>query len=116
MARILVVDDDEHVLTLLTNLLRRSGFDVVQAANGFKALRLLESMPVDLVITDLVMPDMEGIETIRRLRAAGMTRIIAISGSGMGYLDYAAKLGASTTLAKPFAPPEIVDAVQQLLA
>jgi CheY-like chemotaxis protein len=119
MPRILVIDDDEQILKLLTNVLRRRGFDVVQAADGLKALRLLEAAPVDLVITDVVMPRMEGLETIRHLRAAGQTRIIAMSGSDAGYLDYldyAAKLGASATLAKPFAPPDMVQAVEQLLA
>jgi len=121
MARILVIDDDEQMRLLLTNLLRRRGFEVLQAHDGLSALRLLESTPVDLVITDLVMPRMEGLETIRHLRAAGQTRIIAMSGSGSGsgyldYLEYAEKLGASATFAKPFAPPEIVHAVEQLLA
>jgi CheY-like chemotaxis protein len=121
MARILVIDDDEQVLQVLTSVLRRRGFDVVQANDGLAALRVLEATPVDLVITDVVMPRMEGLETIRHLRAAGQTRIIAMSGSGSGigyldYLDYAEKLGASATFAKPFAPPEIVHAVEQLLA
>jgi CheY-like chemotaxis protein len=118
MARILVIDDDEQVLSLLASLLRRHGFEVVQANDGLTALRLLESTPVDLVITDVVMPRMEGLETIRHLRAAGQTRIIAMSGSGSdsGYLDYAEKLGADATFAKPFAPPAIVHAVEQLLA
>ena len=121
MARILVIDDDEQVLQVLTSVLRRRGFDVVQANDGLAALRILEATPIDLVITDVVMPRMEGLETIRHLRAAGQTRIIAMSGSGSGigyldYLDYAEKLGASATFAKPFAPPEIVHAVEQLLA
>ena len=118
MARILVVDDDENVRSVLTVLLRRRGFEVLEAVNGVKALRVLQSSAVDLVITDVVMPDMEGLETIRRMRAAGQTRIIAISGSGgdLKYLDYAAKLGASATFAKPFAPPELLAAVQHLLA
>jgi CheY-like chemotaxis protein len=121
MARILVIDDDEQVRQLLANVLRRRGFEVIEAHDGLSALRLLESTQVDLVITDLVMPRMEGLETIRHLRAAGQTRIIAMSGSGSGtgyldYLDYAEKLGADATFAKPFAPPEVVHAVEQLLA
>jgi DNA-binding response OmpR family regulator len=121
MARILVIDDDEQIRRLLRIALNRRGFDVVEANDGLSALRLLASTPVDLVITDVVMPRMEGLETIRHLRAAGQTRIIAMSGGGggIGYLDYlefAEKLGASATFAKPFAPTEIVHAVEQLLA
>mgnify|MGYP001486876547 FL=1 len=107
MARILVVDDEEGIRTLIRNMLVREGHQVTTACDGVEALRVVDSQAVDLVITDLIMPEMEGVEMISELRRRfPAIKIIAMSGGGMGgavdYLRLAKALGAGQTLAKPF--------------
>ena len=121
MQRILIIDDDEQVRALLFEILERAGFEVVEAANGAEGVRLYREKPAELVITDLVMPEKEGIETILDLRREfPNVRIIAISGGGRSggrdYLSIASQLGARRTVAKPFSRQEIIDAVQHTLA
>ena len=85
MARILVVDDEEGIRTLLRNILVREGHHVTTAADGVEALQVVDTQPVDLVITDLIMPEKEGVETISELRKRfPAVKIIAMSGGGMG--------------------------------
>jgi len=121
MQRILVIDDDEQLRALLHEILDRAGFQVVEAANGVEGLKLYRNQPADLVITDLIMPEKEGVETIMELREQfPNARIIAISGGertgGRNYLPIAARLGAHRTVAKPFSRQEILDAVRETLA
>jgi CheY-like chemotaxis protein len=120
LARILLVDDDAAVRLLLETVLRTGRHEVTTAIDGRGALAAVATDTFDVVITDLIMPDMEGIETImelRRIRPA--CKIIAMSGGGRGsaddYLDIAANVGAHMTLAKPFSPQQLLDAVQQVL-
>ena len=118
--RVLIIDDDEQLRALLREILERAGFAVVEAANGVEGLRLFRGDPADLVITDLIMPDKEGVETILELRREfPEARIIAISGGGRNgcanYLPIAARLGARRTLAKPFSRQEILDSVRETL-
>lgn len=120
MARILLVDDEDIVLRLFETVLELDHHDVTTASNGNGALAAVAIGTFDLVITDLVMPDKEGIETIvemRKLRPS--LPIIAMSGGGRGnaadYLDMAAKLGARMTLAKPFSAQTLLDAVKEVL-
>jgi len=119
MARILVVDDEPQMRELLRVALEGRGHTVDQAADGREAfLRLAKHQP-DLVITDLVMPDMEGLETIQALRGKFPTLpIIAISGGGRigpeTYLSMASQFGAERTFAKPFRMTELLTAVQEL--
>lgn len=120
MARILVVDDEDSLRRLLKAVLERAGHDVITANNGFEAVRLVDAEPFDLVITDLIMPEMEGIQTIGQLRRlAPDTKIIAMSGGGRGsagdYLDLAKQLGATMSLAKPFTPDSLLAAVKSTL-
>src|SRR2546425_4784767 len=68
MPRVLVIDDDEQVRALLYEILDRAGFEVIEATNGGEALQLYRTRPTDLVITDLIMPEKEGVETILELR------------------------------------------------
>jgi len=121
MTRILIVDDDEQVRSMLRLTLERAGFDVAEAADGLEAVRAHRRAPADLVITDIVMPEMEGIETIRELRRERPDLpIIAISGGGQiapeGYLQVAGKIGAARTFTKPVDRGELLAAVRELAA
>lgn len=121
MKRILVVDDDDVIRAMLRKLFTAGGFDVSVAENGKEAVRRQEERPFDLIVTDLVMPEKEGIETIMEFRKKyPATKIIAMSGggklnSGDYYLELARNLGAQKTLAKPFTHREILAAVIELL-
>lgn len=107
MARILVIDDEESVRDALVMLLEHEGHEIDSAVNGEIGLKKFQENPFDLVVTDIVMPDKEGIETIKDLRAISPdVRIIAISGGGRtgntGFLDVALRLGADSAMLKPF--------------
>jgi DNA-binding NtrC family response regulator len=111
--RILIVDDDQSVCRLLAAILEDSGYTTAQAPNGREAMALLESRPFDLVITDLVMPEQEGIETIKLLRRDfPELKVIAMSGAfGGDYLRIAGYLGAHQTLQKPISVDALLRAV-----
>lgn len=120
MAEILVIEDDELLRQILVRRLAANRYVVREAGNGHEGLRLMRERPACLVITDIVMPDMEGIETIRHLRRDyPSTKIVAISGGGIGdaqdYLKIARELGAQRTFSKPFLPGELLSAVEELL-
>lgn len=115
------MDDEPAVRELLRIVLEREGHTVIEAGNGRKAMRALAGAAVDVVITDIIMPEQEGMETIgeiRRLRPE--IKIIAMSGGGrrltMDFLPLATRLGADLTFEKPFKPASIVAAVAELLA
>jgi CheY-like chemotaxis protein len=110
--RILLVDDDDEFRKMLHLMLTQSGYDVVEARNGTEALTLLDRLPPDVVLTDLVMPEREGLEIIRELKVTHPAlRIIAMSGGGRAsassYLKIASAMGADRVLAKPFSNSEI---------
>jgi CheY-like chemotaxis protein len=120
MARILIVDDEPDILVILDRMLRKMNHETVLAGNGKEAVRRLEEGKVDLVITDLIMPESEGIETISQIRKRWPgVKIIAMSGGGrqspMPYLAVAATLGADATLAKPFERADLSEALRQVL-
>lgn len=121
MARILVIEDEEAIRELCRRVLVRAGHEVVDAANGEVGLRLYRQDPTDLIITDLFMPEKDGIETIRELRRDfPAVRILAISGGAKSapsvtFLRVAAHLGAVETLAKPFSMEELLTAVTRAL-
>jgi DNA-binding NtrC family response regulator len=118
--RILVVDDDPGIRRALHILLSRSGYRVTQARNGLEALRLWREAGGDLVITDLHMPEKNGIETILEMltHSPGM-RIIAMSGGNqtkrLDLLGNATMLGAVLTIEKPFTLNEMLTLVRQAL-
>lgn len=119
MPRILLIDDDVNLRTMTTMALENAGHQVIEAADGKQGIRLFHEHQPELVITDLIMPDQEGIETIAQLRRAhpGLP-IIAISGGltrSALYLEIATKVGAQCTLAKPFAMAELLGAIDKLL-
>lgn len=120
MARILVIDDEVQVRTMLRQMLERSGYEVMDAEDGEGAIQLHREQPADLIITDIIMPGKEGIATISELlRNFPELKIIAISGGGRigpeEYLDIARRLGAMRTLTKPIERKELLEAVQELL-
>jgi CheY-like chemotaxis protein len=120
MPNILLVDDDESFRNMLHKTLERAGYQVEDAPNGQAALEVYQQRPSDLIITDLVMPEREGLETILELRRLyPSVKIIAMSGGGRinakNDLIMAKKLGAKQTLAKPFSHQEILDVVAQVL-
>jgi CheY-like chemotaxis protein len=119
--RILVIDDEEPVRLIVREMLILEGYEVVIAANGKVGLQLFRSDPTDLIITDIFMPEMEGLETIRELhREYPGVKIIAMSGGGesgmLSFLSYAKRFGALRTLRKPFSREELLTNVKELLA
>lgn len=120
MARVLVVDDNPEVLEFVGRCLERAGHIADRATNGAQALRRLDENGYDLVVTDIFMPDRDGLEVIRRVRdGAKATPIIAMSGGSprapMDFLRMARALGAVEILHKPFRPDEINGLVERLL-
>ena len=111
---LLVIDDEPQVRALFQTALETAGYRVLTAESGQHGLRLLQQEKVDLILVDIFMPGMDGLELIQRLRATRPTsKIIAMSG-GTGewnYLDAAKHLGADVTLNKPFSLQELLDAV-----
>ena len=120
MSRILVVDDDDQMRTVLRLILEREGHTVSDAADGRQALTEFRNESPDLVITDIVMPEMDGIETIMELRRHhGDVKIIAVSGGGQvnphDCLNWASKFGVDYTFTKPLDRRELLAAVDELL-
>ena len=115
---VLVVDDDAPIRELLAEMLGECGLTVIQAGNGREAVRLAMQSPVDLVITDLIMPEQEGLETIRELRRKSPhLKVIAMSGYQDGaYLRYAEVFGARAVLKKPFSIDAVMHTVADVLA
>jgi len=120
-ACILIIDDEESIRDLLSQMLSRAGYQVINAKNGKEGMKICREQKVDLIITDIIMPEKDGIEMILELRNDFPDlKVIAISGGGRlgpdGYLEMAQKLGAHRTFFKPFSRKEILDAVEELLA
>ncbi len=120
LMRILVIDDDEQMRVLLRQVMEWSGFSVNDAENGRKGMQIQRRQPADLVITDLIMPEQEGLETISLLKKEfPEVKIVAISGGGRigpeAYLPAARELGADLVFSKPFDVKEFVTAVRGLL-
>lgn len=116
MARILLVDDEEMDRTFGRTILEDAGHELFYAANGESALRAYENRGIDLVVTDLAMPGLNGLRLIRELRAVdGEALIIAVTGVSPEQLERAEALGAAVTLRKPYAPGTLLEAVHGLL-
>lgn len=115
----LVIDDEAAIRAMIAAILRGEGYSVQEAQDGRAGFRLFQEHRPELVITDIIMPDQEGIETIRRLRAESpAVIIIAMSGGGFGsnvdFLRMAQEFGAAATLKKPFRKDEVVALVRRL--
>jgi len=120
MTRILVVDDEELVRETLCFMLEEAGFEILEAADGVEALHVFDEHEVDVVVTDIFMPEKEGLETITELRQRKPdVKIIAISGGGgdvnLDYLEFAKTFGASSVLTKPFLREQVLSAVKAIL-
>ncbi|HSZ73342.1 MAG TPA: response regulator [Rhizomicrobium sp.] len=119
-ALICVIDDDDAVRQTICRILTGAGHAVVEARDGRMGLKVIEHAHPTMIITDIVMPNREGIETIMEVKQRFPNiPILAISGGGRmepnGFLDLAGKLGADDCLAKPFRPPELLRKVDALL-
>lgn len=120
MDKILVIDDEPLIRTYLKTTLERAGYSVEEAANGEEGLRQFHKFAPPLIITDIVMPDKDGIELIREIRKTdSTTKFIAISGGGYveaeKYLTLAQALDIETCLKKPLHTAELLAAVSKLL-
>ena len=115
MATILIIDDEESVRALLRSALEAAGYEVTEAANGRQGLERYRQRPTDLVIVDMLMPVMNGLEMLLELTREFLhTKVIAISGAGgeRNVLDAAKLLGARQTFQKPFSMPQLLRAVR----
>ena len=121
MTRILIIDDDTQIREMLSQVFLRAGYEVVAAADGDAACEMFRKSPADIIITDMVMPEKGGVETIMELRTdfPGV-KIIAISGGGRtgpyGYLKLAERFGAEKVFSKPLSKDKILQAVEELLS
>lgn len=120
MARILIIDDEDQSRNMLSQALTRAGYEVSTARDGSEGIELFRTVMADLIITDILMPGKEGLETIMELRRGfPAVKIIAMSGGGrsgnLNFLDIAERLGAQGVLQKPFHLQEVLQLVQEML-
>jgi CheY-like chemotaxis protein len=131
MTKVIIIDDEEDIRIVLNEIFVREGFDVAVASNGAEGLSLLREEGADLVITDIIMPGRDGVETAYEIRREfPKTKIIVMSGGGnvaslgyeptaittTAYLASAAAVGADLTLTKPFDRDELIKAARELIA
>jgi len=121
MAKILVVDDEELARFCVRDVLETAGHKVQESENGVKALAAQKEQSFDLVVTDIIMPEKEGVETILEMRKLYPDiKIVAISGGGrtrnMDFLELAKQFGADRILAKPFSDDELMEQVDACLS
>ncbi len=120
MAIILIIDDEPQIRSMLKLMLERDGYEVAEAPDGIEGIRVYRQKPADLIITDLIMPNKDGIGMIIDLKKEfPNVKIIAMSGGGLnkpeGYLKGAKKLGAACTLTKPIDRDEMLRAIKDVL-
>ena len=115
MATILIIDDEEIIRVLLRSALEEAGYEVTEAANGREGLELYRHRQTDLVITDILMPELNGLDMLLELTREFLdAKVIAISGAGeeKNVVDVAKLLGARQTFQKPFSLPLLLGAVR----
>jgi CheY-like chemotaxis protein len=120
MGRVLVIDDEPQIRSMLRMMLERAGHEVEEAPDGIEGIRIYRNNPADLIISDLIMPNKDGIGMIIELKKEFPdVKIIAMSGGGLnkpeGYLEGAKKLGAQRTLTKPIDRDELLRTVSDTL-
>ncbi|MBK7134292.1 MAG: response regulator [Bacteroidales bacterium] len=121
MAKILIIDDETAIAIMLKKMVEKAGHEAKTASNGNEGLTMFDSFHPDLLITDIVMPDKEGLELIFDLRRKNpVLKIIAISGGGRfqyeGYLNSAKHLGANKVYQKPLDLKELMNSITELLS
>ncbi|MGM0561764.1 MAG: response regulator [Pseudomonadota bacterium] len=121
MPTILLIDDEASIIEVMGNSLIKAGYEVLSAENGEKGLQLLEKEAVDAVVTDIIMPEKEGLETIIEIRRKRPELpIVAISGGGrtrqLHFLEISRDFGANDVLQKPFKPSQLIASLNSLLA
>lgn len=121
MALIMIVDDDPHIRMALRRIIESIGHSTIEAGNGQDAIEMFQEFRPDLVITDIFMPEVDGIETIRAIRRCQPgARVIAMSGGHFdgdwNHLGSVVVLGADLALAKPFTGAQLTNAIDLLLA
>jgi DNA-binding response OmpR family regulator len=121
MCKVLLIDDDAAMRAMISRMVGAAGHEVVEAANGVAGLELFRDHRPELVITDILMPQKDGLETVREIRQIDPTvRIIAISGGGAGgytnFLRIAQSFGATETLQKPFRQAELLAKIEGLMS
>jgi CheY-like chemotaxis protein len=116
LKRILVIDDERELLKALATVLEGAGFEVFTATSGREATAKIAEHPIDLLITDLAIPDEDGIEIIRRLKKGqSQLKVIAMSGTfGPDLLQAAERLGADATLGKPMSASKLLECIRRL--
>lgn len=119
--RVLLIDDEPMVRKIVRKMLERAGHDVVEVENGRVGLERLESVSFDLVMTDIIMPEVEGIEVLTRIgEQFSAIKVIAMSGGGrtgnIDFLKVAGNLGACATLQKPFTYDALLKAIDHCVA
>jgi DNA-binding NtrC family response regulator len=120
MKTILVIEDDTGFQLLLKKMLERQGYQVLLASNGNEGMKIIREYNTDLIVTDIIMPEKDGIEVIREVVAEyPKIKIIALSGGGRinadTYIEMASKLGAHRTIFKPFKQELLLTTVRELL-
>lgn len=120
MEKILVIDDDKVIRIILKQLFEQAGYEVCEAVDGVQGMRLFKQEAPDLVVTDLIMPEKEGIEVIREMKITDPdAKIVAISGGGVGkayaYLSLAQSMGAAHVFEKPLDVNLMLNTVDKML-
>jgi DNA-binding response OmpR family regulator len=120
MPRVLVVDDDPQVLKLLRLNFEMEGYDVLSASNGAEALELVRADSPDAVVCDVMMPEIDGLEVVRRLRAhpdtAALPLVVVSAKAQRDDVKEGLRLGADAYVTKPFDPSELIEVVGDLLS
>ncbi len=120
MKKVLIIDDNSAVRSTMARILELAGYEAITACDGNEGLIRMRQARPDMIITDIIMPEKEGIETIRQMLIEQPdAKIMAVSGGGrhanMDFLEAARKLGAMETLEKPFEPDDLVDRVTRCI-
>lgn len=120
MRTVLVVDDDEKIRKFVSMVLKKEGFDVIEASNGQECFFIYKTKSPDLVLIDIIMPEKDGLSAIKEIKAINNTvKVVAMSGGLVltpdAYLDEAKEIGADYVLQKPLDRRQLVETVQKLL-